>query len=224
VQFVLWKFHEGGFVCCGDIGDLCDELRPFRTIKSCQSVGLSDGFEDRSNAARHVSLLTTNRVKHIPNVSSVNLLHDWWRRRYSAGVTVVSATKTNLRNQSASQLERSGMQRHYVDGFILFPCLLGWIYEIRSLHIFANYAGAWYLRAASLHQFLVLLAASLTINRAQSGILTELSPIPYIGRTVQKVYCGKMADWIRMLVRVVSGVGRGMGVLEIVEGKGQVWE
>ena len=43
--------------------------------------------------------------------------------------------------------------------------------------------------------------------------------------SVQKVYCGKTADWIRMSFGVVSGVGRGMmGVLDgvvIVEGKGQ---
>jgi len=31
--------------------------------------------------------------------------------------------------------------------------------------------------------------------------------------SVRKVYCGKMHDWIRMLFRVVSGIGQGMGVL-----------
>jgi len=31
---------------------------------------------------------------------------------------------------------------------------------------------------------------------------------------VQKVYCGKMADWIWIPFRVVSGVSRGMGVLD----------
>ena len=31
---------------------------------------------------------------------------------------------------------------------------------------------------------------------------------------VRKVYCGKMADWIRMPFGVVSGVGRRMGVLD----------
>jgi len=31
---------------------------------------------------------------------------------------------------------------------------------------------------------------------------------------VQKVYCGKTADWIRMPFDVVSEVGRGMGVLD----------
>jgi len=41
----------------------------------------------------------------------------------------------------------------------------------------------------------------------------------------QKVYCSKTADWIRMPFRVVSGVGRGMSVLdgvEIVEEEGAV--
>jgi len=31
--------------------------------------------------------------------------------------------------------------------------------------------------------------------------------------TLRKVYCGKTADWIRISFGVVSGVGRGMGVL-----------
>jgi len=38
---------------------------------------------------------------------------------------------------------------------------------------------------------------------------------------VQKVYCGKTADWIRMPFRVVRGVVRGMRVV-IVEGKGAI--
>jgi len=40
------------------------------------------------------------------------------------------------------------------------------------------------------------------------------------------MYCGKTADWIRMLFGLVSGVGRGTGVLDgvvIVEGKEQFW-
>ena len=31
---------------------------------------------------------------------------------------------------------------------------------------------------------------------------------------VRKVYCGKTAEWIQMPFGVVSGVGRGMGVLD----------
>ena len=53
------------------------------------------------------------------------------------------------------------------------------------------------------------------------GILTDLPPIPCAGLCVclsvclcaRKMYCGKMADWIRMPFGVVSGVGLGMGVL-----------
>jgi len=40
------------------------------------------------------------------------------------------------------------------------------------------------------------------------------------------VSSGNTADWIRMLFGVVSGVGLGMGVLDlvvIVEGEGAVW-
>jgi len=35
-----------------------------------------------------------------------------------------------------------------------------------------------------------------------------------VGLSVRKVYCDIMADWIRMLFGVVSGVGRGMDVLD----------
>jgi len=35
-----------------------------------------------------------------------------------------------------------------------------------------------------------------------------------VGLSVRKVYCGKMADWIRMPLGVESGVSRGMGVLD----------
>ena len=43
-----------------------------------------------------------------------------------------------------------------------------------------------------------------------------------VGRSVRKVYCGKMADLILMLFGIVSGVGRRMVVLDgvvIVEGE-----
>ena len=43
--------------------------------------------------------------------------------------------------------------------------------------------------------------------------------------SVCKVYCGKMAEWICMPYGMVSGVSRGMGVLDgvvIVEGEGAV--
>jgi len=35
-----------------------------------------------------------------------------------------------------------------------------------------------------------------------------------VGLSVCKVYCGKMAEWIRMPFGIVSGVGQGMGVLD----------
>jgi len=40
--------------------------------------------------------------------------------------------------------------------------------------------------------------------------LTHLSVALSVGLSVQRVYCGKMADWI-WTFGVVSGVGRGMG-------------
>ena len=40
------------------------------------------------------------------------------------------------------------------------------------------------------------------------------SPGPSVCLSVCKVYCGKTADWIRMPFGVVSGVGRGTGVLD----------
>jgi len=58
---------------------------------------------------------------------------------------------------------------------------------------------------------------------------TQVSPIPYVCPSVRLsvwlsvclsvgrsgiVYSGKTADWIRMPFRVMSGVGRGMGVLD----------
>jgi len=39
------------------------------------------------------------------------------------------------------------------------------------------------------------------------------------------MYCGKMADWIRMPFGVLTGIGRGMGVLNgvvIVKGEGAI--
>jgi len=48
-----------------------------------------------------------------------------------------------------------------------------------------------------------------------------------VGRSVHKVYCGKMAMQIQMTFGVVSGVGRGICVLDkdvIVEGEGAVLE
>jgi len=49
-----------------------------------------------------------------------------------------------------------------------------------------------------------------------NGVELSLSP-PVglsVGLTVLKVYCGKMADWIRMSFGMVSGVSRGINVLD----------
>jgi len=55
--------------------------------------------------------------------------------------------------------------------------------------------------------------------------LSNLSVCRSVCVCVQKVQCGKTADWIRMPLAMVSGVGRGMGVLDgavIVQGEGAV--
>ena len=49
-----------------------------------------------------------------------------------------------------------------------------------------------------------------------------------VSLSVQKVYCGKMADWIWMPFVVVTGVGQEMAVLDgggdrRQKGKGQFW-
>jgi len=63
---------------------------------------------------------------------------------------------------------------------------------------------------------------------------TQLSPNPSVGQSrsvclsVQKVCCGKMAEWIQMPFGMMNGIGRGIGVLDgglgvvIVEGEGAV--
>ena len=78
---------------------------------------------------------------------------------------------------------------------------------IRSVH------SNWPYR--SLHY---IISASLFINIVSvSALLTDLSPGPSFGLcvclSVRKVYCGKTADWIQMPFEVVSGVCRGMGIL-----------
>ena len=62
-----------------------------------------------------------------------------------------------------------------------------------------------------------MISASLSINLARiSANGVDLSPIPSVGPSVsvQKVYCGKMDEWIRMPFGIVRGVGRVMGVLD----------
>ena len=63
-----------------------------------------------------------------------------------------------------------------------------------------------------------LLAASLSIKRKRlmesSCRLSRLSVCRSVCRSVRKVYCGKTVDCIRMPFGMVSGVGRGMVVLD----------
>jgi len=82
----------------------------------------------------------------------------------------------------------------------------------------------------------IILSTSLTTNIASvSAHGIKLSTIPYVGLhvgqcvslSVQKVYCGKMADWIPMPLGMVSAVSQWMGVLNgmeivIIEGEGTV--
>jgi len=46
------------------------------------------------------------------------------------------------------------------------------------------------------------------------GVDLLLIPSVCAGLLVRKVYCGKTVDWIWIPFGVVSGIGRGMGVLD----------
>jgi len=63
---------------------------------------------------------------------------------------------------------------------------------------------------------ITLLVRSTTYKRACNNpdAGTELSPSPSVGLSPRSVYCDKTADWIWMSFGVVSGVGRGMDVLD----------
>jgi len=73
----------------------------------------------------------------------------------------------------------------------------------------------------------IVVSALLSIGIASiRSIFTDLSPRPSIGLSVclsvQKVYCGKTAELIRMPFGMVSGVGRRIGVFNgvvIIEGE-----
>ena len=72
---------------------------------------------------------------------------------------------------------------------------------------------------------MIIVSASLSINRV-STLGTCLSPRPsvgqlvdrsvclFVGMSVRKVYWDKTAERIRMPFWLVSGIGRGMGVLD----------
>jgi len=68
------------------------------------------------------------------------------------------------------------------------------------------------------HLFASLLArrslVTISIIERKSSLGVNLSLIPCVCLPVRKVYCGKTADWIRMPFGVVSGVGRGMVIVE----------
>jgi len=51
-------------------------------------------------------------------------------------------------------------------------------------------------------------------RRITVAVGIDLSLIRFVCLCVRKVYCGKTAKWIRMPFGVVSGVGRGIGVLD----------
>jgi len=73
-----------------------------------------------------------------------------------------------------------------------------------------------------------IISASLSISIASGALMVRACRLANlsVGRSVQKVYCGKTADWTRIPFGMVSRVGQGMGVLDgvvIVEGKGQLW-
>jgi len=72
-----------------------------------------------------------------------------------------------------------------------------------------------------LHFYLVLLLVhhyqyskhKCSWNRAAIYFICQ-SVCRSVDRSIRKVYCGKMADWIRMPFGMVSGVGWGMGVFD----------
>jgi len=86
---------------------------------------------------------------------------------------------------------------------------------------------------SSLTSFVCIFNASLSINTAERKRYWN-RPVAYpicrsvclsVDLSARKVYSGKTAGWIRMPFEMVSGVGRGMGVLDgvvIIEGEGAV--
>jgi len=64
---------------------------------------------------------------------------------------------------------------------------------------------------------MLLLAAALSINAVErKQVLLQVCHPCHLSVCLSdwEVYCGKMADWIWIQFGVVSGVGRGMGVLD----------
>ena len=75
-----------------------------------------------------------------------------------------------------------------------------------------------------LYMDLIIVSTSLYISIASKVLLLRTCRLAHlcvcvcvslsVCLSVRKVYCGKMAERIRMPFQVVSGVGRGMGVLD----------
>jgi len=61
--------------------------------------------------------------------------------------------------------------------------------------------------------FVLLVHRSLSIKRHSLVLVSRLDHL-FVCLCVLKVYCGKTAEWIRRLFVMVSGVGRGMSVLD----------
>jgi len=63
----------------------------------------------------------------------------------------------------------------------------------------------------------VVVSTSLSISIASGSLMLQNIHLDHLSISwsdVRKVYCGKMAHWIQMPFGMVSGVGRGMGVLD----------
>ena len=61
---------------------------------------------------------------------------------------------------------------------------------------------------------------------ASAALMLRICHLDHLCVCARKVYCDKMAHWIRMPFGVMSGVGLGMGILDgvvIVEGEEAVW-
>ena len=103
----------------------------------------------------------------------------------------------------------------------IVPCLGGHI--PRKLTFWAE-IGGFKPNEQNIHSFILLARRSLSERkRSCYGPITQpicrsvcRSVCLSVGLSVLKVYCGKTAEWIRIPFGVVSGVGRGMGVLDRV--------
>ena len=71
------------------------------------------------------------------------------------------------------------------------------------------------LQSTQEHFYLLISrVAIINIKRKQVLVQTCSQSHLSVGRSDRSVYCDKTADWIWMPFRVMSGLGRGMGVLD----------